>query len=93
MRSTMCGWEDDDYETANKSMFKRAGIDQIEVDKKAAWKDDNPIPMKKRAERVTSQEREKRPKVDRGEDFDISKEAGQKKWFHDKFTFEDNRQE
>lgn len=62
----MCGWEDDDYEVANKSLFKRAGIDQIEVDKNTAWKDENPIPIKKRAERVPSEEREKKPKVERG---------------------------
>ena len=51
--------------------------------------EDDTIPIQKRAERVPSEERIKYRKVDKGEDFKISKEADQKKWFHDKFTFED----
>ena len=31
-QGAMCGWEEDDYETANKQMFRKAGISQIKTE-------------------------------------------------------------
>ena len=91
-QGAMCGWEEDDYETANKQMFRKAGISQIKTE-------DDPqkkvvqAPMVKRAERVPSQERVNRWRHDKAENEALDKESGQKKWFHDKFAFEDNQEE
>ena len=49
--------------------------------------------MHQRAERVPSQEREQRWKSDKFESKGQEKESAQPKWFHDKFNFEDDREE
>ena len=74
-KGSMCGWEDEDYETANKSLFKKAGIAQINADDPQKKETSNPIPMHRRAERVPSQEREQRWTRDKFESKGPEKEA------------------
>ena len=74
----MQGWELDDYQEQNKVLLKQAGV----IDKKQET-----LPTREIRERPSSQERSRVTKRSQ------SREKDHDRWFHDKFTYEEDRKE
>ena len=93
----MCAWEQEDYESINKELLKKAGLASRKPDRQDGWRND------KRKERVPSDEESsshKRPSKKEIKYKDDNKwknnkrsrsrsmEKDTRKWFHDKFDFD-----
>ena len=97
----MYGWDEEDYTVANKSFLKQAGIDQAKQAEEMRRKSEY---LQERTERIPSSERwrtmqeedeekeEERANIFRDGQRHKERESNDRRWLHDKYDFEDEKE-